>query len=107
MRGDGHSSGTAFADGLKQPTRMTGSEDRPPRLATQAPSLFGLAPGGACPARPIAGAAVRSYRTFSPLPSSEGGLFSAALSLKFFIAEQPGRALPGALSPWSPDFPLN
>ena len=45
-------------------------------------SLFGLAPGGACRARPIAGSAVRSYRTFSPLPSGEGGLFSVALSLR-------------------------
>jgi len=33
-----------------------------------APSLFGLAPSGVCLARPITGAAVRSYRTFSPLP---------------------------------------
>jgi|GEM_PF-2577753 len=33
-----------------------------------ASSLFGLAPGGACHASPVAGAAVRSYRTLSPLP---------------------------------------
>ena len=32
------------------------------------PFLFGLAPCGVCPARAITGAAVRSYRTFSPLP---------------------------------------
>ena len=32
------------------------------------PSLFGLAPCGVCPARCITAAAVRSYRTFSPLP---------------------------------------
>jgi hypothetical protein len=31
-------------------------------------SLFGLAPCGVCPARCITAAAVRSYRTFSPLP---------------------------------------
>src|SRR5579872_2843611 len=30
--------------------------------------LFGLAPCGVCHARAITGAAVRSYRTFSPLP---------------------------------------
>src|SRR5579862_6188989 len=30
--------------------------------------LFGLAPHGVCPASRIAAAAVRSYRTFSPLP---------------------------------------
>jgi hypothetical protein len=32
------------------------------------PSLFGLAPGGACLASPVAGTAVRSYRTLSSLP---------------------------------------
>jgi hypothetical protein len=32
------------------------------------PFLFGLAPCGVCPARDITAAAVRSYRTFSPLP---------------------------------------
>src|ERR1700744_1931035 len=31
------------------------------------PSLFGLAPGGACHAAPVAGRAVRSYRTISTL----------------------------------------
>ena len=33
------------------------------------PSLFGLAPGGVCPAACVAAGAVRSYRTVSPLPS--------------------------------------
>ena len=33
-----------------------------------APSLFGLAPGGVCPAAGVAAGAVRSYRTISPLP---------------------------------------
>src|SRR5262245_57610087 len=53
-----------------------------------APSLFGLAPGGVCRAGPVAGPAVRSYRTVSPLPAlrplvagTAGGLFSVALSL--------------------------
>ena len=32
------------------------------------PPLFGLAPCGVCPATAITGGAVRSYRTFSPLP---------------------------------------
>jgi len=49
------------------------------------PPLFGLAPGGACRAVPVAGDAVRSYRTLSPLPTfaeaSVGGLLSVALSL--------------------------
>ncbi len=33
-----------------------------------APPLFGLAPGGVCPASAVTGTAVRSYRTVSPLP---------------------------------------
>ncbi len=49
------------------------------------PSLFGLAPGGVCRASDVAAAAVRSYRTVSPLPrqaeTCRGGLFSVALSL--------------------------
>src|SRR5437763_16725915 len=58
------------------------------------PSLFGLAPGVVCHAGSVAGAAVRSYRTFSPLlppplflPRERArvgwgsGSFSVALSL--------------------------
>ena len=60
-------------------------EGREPAL----PPLFGLAPGGVCPAAAVAGSAVRSCRTVSPLPagrpgglgSRAGGLFSVALSL--------------------------
>jgi len=37
---------------------------------TERPSLLGLAPGGVYHARPVAGAAVRSYRTLSPLPDA-------------------------------------
>ncbi len=44
------------------------------RRATRVPSLFGLAPGGACHAASIAGSAVRSYRTFSPLPLGQFSL---------------------------------
>ena len=47
------------------------------------PSLFGLAPGGACRAVFVAEAAVRSYRTISPLrhPKVVRGMISVALSL--------------------------
>ena len=38
------------------------------KLSSPGPSLFGLAPCGVCPARCITATAVRSYRTFSPLP---------------------------------------
>ena len=44
--------------------------------------LSGLAPGGVYHARSVASSAVRSYRTFSPLPCIAGGLFSVALSLE-------------------------
>jgi hypothetical protein len=51
---------------------------------TDAASLFGLAPGGACRAPFLAVGAVGSYPTVSPLPGRKrgpGGLISAALSL--------------------------
>src|SRR3546814_3421619 len=52
------------------------------RAQARAPPLFGLAPGGVCRAVSVAGPAVRSYRTLSPLPRrSDGGLLSVALSL--------------------------
>jgi hypothetical protein len=52
-----------------QPGRQL--EAKSASLAEDVPSLFGLAPGGACHASPVAGPAVRSYRTFSPLPQRE------------------------------------
>ena len=63
---DGHSSATPVARRLKQPTRTATRT----RVGTCAPlpSLFGLAPGGVCRAAAVAGSAVRSYRTVSPLP---------------------------------------
>ena len=49
------------------------------------PFLFGFAPGGVYRAASVAGRAVRSYRTLSPLPCApeggQGGLLSVALSL--------------------------
>jgi hypothetical protein len=75
------------------------------------PPLFGLAPGGVCPAAPVAGGAVRSYRTISPLPAHgfpwAGGLFSVALSLgspppavgRHRIPVEPGLSSTGGFSP--------
>ena len=79
---DGHSSGPSIAGRFSRPTRTPrAGEALPPRGG--ATSLFGLAPSGACHAASIAGDAVRSYRTLSPLPAAEaeGGLLSVALSL--------------------------
>ena len=76
-----------------------------------APSLFGLAPGGVCRAAAVAGSAVRSYRTVSPLPAvaeaRAGGLFSVALSLgspppdiiRHRMSMEPGLSSPAAFRP--------
>jgi hypothetical protein len=63
--------------------------------------LFGLAPSGVYRAASVASCAVRSYRTFSPLPQKiEGGSFSVALSVRLRV---PGVTWRFTL--WSPDFP--
>ena len=67
------------------------------------PPLFGLAPGGVYRAAPVAGSAVRSYRTLSPLPRAEARL--AVCFLWHFPWGRPRRPLAGTVSPWSPDFP--
>jgi len=61
------------------------------RVTREIDPLFGLAPEGVCHAAAVAGCAVGSYPTFSPLPFnlpralalslSKGGLFSVALSV--------------------------
>jgi len=50
----------------------------------------------------VARPAVGSYPTVSPLPSRVGW---AVCSLWRFPSGCPGRALPGTLALWSPDFP--
>ena len=110
---DGHSSCTPVARRIKQPTR-TADPDR--SGIAPAPFLFGLAPGGVCRAASVAGNAVRSYRTVSPLPrlnaTRRGGLFSVALSLGRPRGAHPAGCypapfvrgartfLPGRLSDW-------
>src|SRR5262245_48588174 len=68
-----------------QPGRRPGSRLVAGVASAPAPPLFGLAPGGVCRAASVAGDAVRSYRTLSPLPlrgrPRAGGLLSVALSL--------------------------
>src|SRR5687768_8996608 len=67
------------------------------------PSLFGLAPGGVCRAASVAGRAVGSYPTLSPLPRRLRG--EAVCFLWHFPWGRPRRSLSGTVSPWSPDFP--
>jgi len=54
---------------------------------------------------PLLGRRCALTAPFHPYPGMRGGSISVALSLGHPIARKPGRALPGALSPWSPDFP--
>ena len=70
---DGHSSRPAIAGGLKRPTRRFDAPSQ--HVPRKASSLFGLAPCGVYHAAPITGRAVRSYRTFSPLPLSRRYFF--------------------------------
>ena len=98
--GDGYSSSAAVAGRVEQPTR-TAAQDRACR-ARRHVSLHGLAPDGVYHARPVAGPAVRSYRTFSPLPIEIGGLFSVALSLGSpppGVTRHPDPVEPGLSSP--------
>ncbi len=71
------------------------------------PLLLGLAPGGVFHAAAVAGGAVRSYRTVSPLPPArQAGTGSAVSFLWHYPWGRPRRGLPGTVPPWSPDFPL-
>ena len=74
--GDGHSSGTPVTGRLARPTRTTARKPASPVSPANGepgvPSLLGLAPGGVYRAAPVAGGAVRSYRTLSPLPAGRG-----------------------------------
>jgi len=62
-----HSSRPDITVRLQRPTRKLWRAE-PARGPEGRPPLFGLAPCGVCPAAAITGGAVRSYRTFSPLP---------------------------------------
>ena len=97
-----HSSGTAFACRLAQPTRMTGPETGCERaFARPVSSLFGLAPCGVYLAAAVTRSAVGSYPTLSPLPCG----CMAVCSLWHFPWGRPRRTLSGTVFPWSPDFP--
>ncbi len=109
LQRDDHSSRRTFACPLKQPTRTTGREDPPAFL------LFGFqraVPIRSCSRRGLpcphcyqyGGALLPHLFTLTP-DQVRSGIFSVALSLRPPVSERPGRALPGALSPWSPDFP--
>jgi hypothetical protein len=85
---------------LRGSSDLPGSCDAPsrhvhaPKRAT--PPLFGLAPCGVCPAVAITGGAVRSYRTFSPLPRSANRMRRYVLCCTF--RKRPLTAAPRTLS---------
>src|SRR5215813_11965078 len=86
-----------------QPGRRRGSRWAGGFADTPVPPLFGLAPGGVCRAASVAGRAVRSYRTVSPLPLRVPA--RAVSSLWHFPWGRPRRPLAATVDPWSPDFP--
>ena len=103
---DGHSSGICVATDLVQPTRVAAWKPAlRPGLPAAWPPLFGLAPGGVCPAADVAAGAVRSYRTLSPLPPGREAHPKAVCFLWHFPWGCPRRPLAATSSPWSPDFP--
>ena len=87
-----------------QPGRRRGSRWMPRLPRASVPPLFGLAPGGVCRAASVAGGAVRSYRTVSPLPRGVAPT-PAVSSLWHFPWGRPRRPLAATVDPWSPDFP--
>ena len=78
-----------------------------------APFLFGLAPGGVCHAASVAGSAVRSYRTVSPLPRLKRnaprrsalcctvpGVLSPPDVIRHRLPVEPGLSSPAAFRHW-------
>ncbi len=108
LQRDDHSSRPTIAGWLKQPTRKSRT-GRPLTLARRRAlagasaggdaSLFGFAPCRVLPATRLTASAVRSYRTFSPLPLDSA--FRPRLGAVYFLCHYPSsypdRALPGAL----------
>jgi len=102
---DNHSSGTAVTDCLKQPTREPAQARGRGSKASLLPYLVLLQAGFTVP-RSVTTRAVRSYRTFSPLPAKLAVYF-----LWHFPWVRTLQALPGALPdgartflriPWNP-----
>ena len=105
--GDDHPSRRTIAGRLKQLTRWhrAGHPQTPAHAHRQRVSVRALAllPVGFTKPPQSPTALVRSYRTFSPLPTISkdcGGLFSVALSRR-----SPWVAVSNHRTLWSPDFP--
>ena len=71
-----------FPDHSGNPAVYPKASDGPSLIPEGIAFLFDLAPCGVFRAAAVASSAVRSYRTFSPLPHQrQGGVFSVALSV--------------------------
>jgi hypothetical protein len=92
---DAHSSGVVVAHHLNAALWIARTA---PLLAQQ---IRRLAPGGVYPASLVSKAAVRSYRTVSPLPMHA----SAVCFLWHFPSSRLDRPLACTIVLWSPDFP--
>ena len=107
-RGD-HSSGTSVTSILKLPTRTTGLETGL-RLAPRVVPIRYCSRWGLQLPRSLLTRAVGSYPTISPLPfflakNWRSNLCCTFPQVKIDKSISPGRALPGIVYPWSPDFP--
>ena len=94
---DGHSSGTPVARRLKQPTRAA---DRTTDLSDRSPrrSYSVLLPVGFAMPPAVAGSAVRSYRTVSPLPAYAERKAGGLLLCGTFPGVAPAGRYPAPLS---------
>jgi hypothetical protein len=93
--GGSHSSAVYVAVHLKRPTRETRTGRTPQRIRCTLPYLALLRVGFTEPRR-VATRAVRSYRTFSPLPAPRTALGRSESLWHFPWAHAP-QALPGTL----------
>ena len=86
---------------------LAGSSDLPESRTERAapPLLFGLAPRGVYPASRISPAAVRSYRTFSPLPGANPGRYVFCGTFRETRFERIPPAINRHAALWRPDFP--
>src|SRR6185437_7848681 len=84
---------------VSPPGRIGPIRSAPPGEERRDPCLFGLAPCGVYPATTITGRAVRSYRTFSPLPSSlaRGWRYVLCCTSRPEVLKPPSRTLSGTL----------
>jgi hypothetical protein len=79
-----------FGEKLKPPGRIGPMRNASLAPGPRTPSLFGLAPCGVYPATSLTAGAVRSYRTFSPLPRRESWADGRTLPSVFRMPSKEG-----------------